>query len=144
MSEQKDTHVVEERAAIASSDNNVGQSKDAQKLPLKAYLLIGAWTLMVSAISGWFVWNQVTTKMEEELALRPRVVVIDSFSWIKSAGTGDTTETKYENGARALNKAIKKLRAQNVLVLEKSTTVTAPQNVILNAPDASKLDDSND
>lgn len=119
------------------------ESTDARGgLTTRFILLMGAWSVLLCVITGWVVWSRLKTTLDDELALRPRVVVIDSFAWIKSAGTGSTTDERYENGARALHEALAKLRSQGVLVIEKSATPVVPENVLVKTPDAQKQEAS--
>ena len=127
-----------QESAKAVTDANASSTDARGGVTTRFILLMGAWSLFLCLITGLVVWSRLNATLEQELALRPRVVVIDSFGWIRSAGSGSTTQERYENGARALHEAIAKLKSEGVLVVEKSATPSVPDNVLIKTPDGQK------
>lgn len=106
----------------------------AATLSMSAIWGLGIWSVAVAALSGLAVWHFAQRQLAVDLAMRPPIVVVDTFGWIKNAGAGDTLEARYADGARRLNATVAKLRARGALVIDASAVRAAPAAVRLATP----------
>lgn len=118
-----------------------GQSVTPGSLVGTGFILsMGLWSVLVASVAAGVVWVRMNAVLQQELALRPPIVVVDSYSWIQSAGEGLTLDERYVDGARSLRDAIKKLKTKDVLVIEKSATKSVPDALYLQPPAPTKRD----
>lgn len=92
------------------------------------------WSIVVSAASSFVTWRVLNNQLQADLAMRPPVVVLNSFGWIKHAGHGSTVEQRYVSGAERLKDVIATLRKHGALVLDASGVRAAPPQVMLKTP----------
>lgn len=123
--EQKCEQVVE--AVSVAAEAGVATS-------LGLILGLSIWSVIVAALSGFIVWHFAEQQWQRDLVMRPPVVVIDTFGWIKSAGVGATVQEQYSDGATRLNQAVAQLRAKGALVLDASAVRASPDVVRLDTP----------
>lgn len=102
--------------------------------PAAGLLAIGVWTLLVGVVSAGIAVHITNRRMDEELVMRPPVVVVNSLDWIQHAGTGHTMAERYASGAAHLDAAIAALRKHGALVLDSSVVHTYPAAVSLAPP----------
>ena len=104
------------------------------QLPMSAIWGLALWSVAVAALSGLTVWHFAQRQFAVDLAMRPPIVVVDTFGWIKGAGSGSTLEARYADGARRLNATVAKLRERGALVIDASAVRAAPAAVRLATP----------
>lgn len=97
-------------------------------------LALAVWSVVVSAGASYVTWRVLNNRLTADLAMRPPVVVVNSFGWIKHAGSGQTVEQRYVNGAKRLGRVIAELRKHGALVLDASDVRAAPPQVLLKTP----------
>ena len=97
-------------------------------------LALAVWSVVVSAAASYVTWRVLENQLAADLAMRPPVVVVNSFGWIKHAGGGHTVEQRYVNGAKRLGRVIAELRKHGALVLDASAVRAAPPQVLLKTP----------
>mgnify|MGYP001130402026 CR=1 FL=1 len=105
-------------------------------LSTQAILGIGVWTVLVACVASFVGWNANQQSMKAELALRPKIVVVDTFGWIRTAGAGATLDERYVDGSKRLKRVAAKLAKEGVLVIDKSSVRGAPADVTLQTPKA--------
>jgi len=110
----------------------------AAGFPMGIVLGLALWSVCVAALSGLAVWHFAKQQWDHDLIMRPPVVVVDTFGWIKGAGTGATIQDRYTDGANRLNDAVKQLKAHGALVLDVGAVRAAPEEVRLQTPESSK------
>lgn len=97
-------------------------------------IALAVWSVVVSAAASYVTWRVLENQRAADLAMRPPVVVLNSFGWIKHAGSGHTIEQRYVNGAERLKGVIAELRKHGALVLDESAVRAAPPQVLLKTP----------
>jgi len=126
--------------SAANSDttaNSIEQGKSgarAARIPTNVVLALCIWSVVVACLSGLAALHFAQRQFDNDLAMRPPIVVVDSFGWIKGAGTGPTVEARYLDGARRLNATVAKLHARGALVIDSSAVRAAPDAVRLATP----------
>lgn len=97
-------------------------------------MALAVWSVVVSAGASFVTWRVLNNQLQADLAMRPPVVVLNSFGWIKHAGRGATLEQRYVSGAKRLQSVIARLRKHGALVLDESGVRAAPPQVLLKTP----------
>ena len=110
------------------------------RLTTKAILGIGLWSAFVSVAAAYVAFSAGQQSMQAELALRPKIVVVDTFGWIKNAGRGTSTEERYLDGSRRLKLTSEELAKKGVLVLDLSGVRGYPADLRLKTPHAQEDD----
>ncbi|THD11308.1 hypothetical protein [Metallibacterium scheffleri] len=95
---------------------------------------LAVWSIVVSSAASYVTWRVLENQRTADLAMRPPVVVLNSFGWIKHAGSGHTIEQRYVSGAERLKGVIAELRKHGALVLDESAVRAAPPQVLLKTP----------
>jgi len=121
----------------AETSNPDGAAVVAAPAPAAAWprsLVVGLalWSLGLSALSAAVALHIGNQRLEAALALRPPIVVVDPFEWIKSGGQGDTPEARYRDGAKRLQGAVQQLTGRGALVIDSTAVRGSPDSVRLN------------
>lgn len=110
------------------------------RLTTRAVLGIGVWSAFVAIAAAYVAFSAGQQSMQAELALRPKIVVVDTFGWIKNAGRGASTEERYLDGSRRLKVTSEELAKKGVLVLDVSGVRGYPADLRLKTPHAQEDD----
>lgn len=86
--------------------------------------------LMGSGLTYWLLQQQ----RQEDLSLRPPIVVMDVGEWIRVAGAGATDAERFANGGERAEAAAAKLKDQGVLVLDSRIVRAAPEQAYVTTP----------
>ncbi|MEY2117119.1 hypothetical protein [Rhodanobacter sp. FW106-PBR-R2A-1-13] len=112
----------------------------AQPAPVQlargAVIGLAAWSVVVAVASALATSYVCQQRMEAALALRPPIVVVDPFDWIRNAGQGDTPEERYHDGAKRLRAAVDQLTEKGALVIDGTAVRGTPSAVRLSVPAA--------
>jgi len=123
----------------AAPPAGTGEAQTA-RLTTKAILGIGLWSVFVSIAAAYVAFNAGQQSMQAELVLRPKIVVVDTFGWIKNAGRGNNTQERYLDGSRRLKLTSEELAKKGVLVLDESGVRGYPADMRLKTPHAQEDD----
>ena len=102
--------------------------------PAFMVVALAVWSVVVAVSASFVTWRVLDHQLQADLAMRPPVVVLNTFGWIKHSGTGQTIEQRYESGAERLRAVIAQLRKHGALVLDESAVRAAPPQVLLKTP----------
>jgi hypothetical protein len=119
----------EHRAVEANPQ--IGADSTRPPSMMKWALGLAAWSVFVGLIVYSVTMKVVSARMQDALAYRPRVVVVDAFDWIKNAGEGQTLADKYRDGAQRLQQAEKKFGDQGILIIDRNAVVGPPPDELL-------------
>lgn len=108
----------------------------ADARPGPSWGAVVAASCLSAALAAVACWMVTRRQVDRELAMRPRVVVIDSVGWITKAGQGPTERARMIDGAQKLKAAVDKLRGQGVLVLDSAAVRGAPDALRIDTPSA--------
>ncbi len=121
--------------AVRSAEQAAESGQNRIQHGLSSMLLaLAVWSVVVSAGASYVTWRVLNNQLAADLAMRPPVVVLNSFGWIKHAGSGHSIEQRYVNGAERLKGVIAELRKHGALVLDESAVRAAPPQVLLKTP----------
>lgn len=123
---------------VAEASAGINQESTKGPSMMKWALVLAGWSVFVGLIVYSVTMKVVSARMQDALAYRPQVVVIDAFDWIKNAGEGQTLADKYRDGAHRLQQAEKKFGDQGILIIDRNALVGPPPDGLLIQPPATQ------
>ena len=108
----------------------VGATQE-QEIPASPSLgliaFIAGWPLCVLLAGGYFAKQYVSNAIEEGLASRPRIAVIDTDAMIAAQDSALPADERLKRGSKKINETVQRLRDASYLVIESHQVLSAPE-----------------
>lgn len=96
------------------------------------------WPILTALIGSGITWWILDQQRQQDMSLRPPIVVMDVSEWVLKAGEGADDKARFKDGADKADAAAKKFESQGVMVLDKRIVRAAPKQVFVTTPEGSR------